>query len=104
VAVIGVSKFTILPNMRKQQNKVSGYRPQSADTPETIDRMMFEGYARMSADAKLRRVRDLNRTCKMLNLQGLRAEHPDATEEELHARWAATFLDEKIVSHLFDGQ
>ena len=80
---------------------MQGYQPQSADTTETVDRLMFEGYARMSADAKLRRVRDLNRTCKMLNLQGLRSEHPEASEEELQVLWAATFLDRQTVFDMF---
>ncbi len=80
---------------------MGNYRPQSADTTEAVDRLMFEAYGRMSADEKLRRVRDLNRTCKMLCLQGLRERYPDADETELSARWAATFLDEKIVSALF---
>ena len=77
------------------------YKSQSDDTTEAVDRLMFEAYARMSADEKLHCVRDLNRTCKILRLTGFRADHPDASEDELRARWAATFLDEKTVFNLF---
>lgn len=83
------------------EGTASAYRPQSADTTEAVDRLMFEAYARMSPDEKLRRVTDLNRACQTLSLQGFRAEHPDASEQEVQARWAATFLEEKVIYDMF---
>ena len=72
------------------------------DTPPEIERVLLEGYRRMSAAQKLARVLDMNRTVELMALARIRAEHPGATDRELMLRLASLRLDRETmirVSH-----
>ena len=63
--------------------------------------MMFDRYRKMSPDEKLRRVAELSITCRQLAVEGIRHRFPDADDDEITVRWAATFLDGKTLIGMF---
>ena len=71
------------------------------DTPPEVERVLIDGYRRMSAARKIARVRDLNWTLQQLALAELRARFPDAEERTLRLRLAARSLDRSTMIAAF---
>jgi hypothetical protein len=63
--------------------------PAMNDTHPTVERMMLEGYRRMTPAEKLARCGDLSSTVRQLAAARIRREHPDADDREIRIRVAA---------------
>ena len=63
------------------------------DTPLEVERILVDGYRRMTPARKVARVRDLNWTLQELALAQLRVLHPGDAEHVLRLRLAARSLD-----------
>ena len=59
------------------------YVPQSEDTTEAVDRMLFEHWRRLSVLEKAELLRDLCRSLHEHQIAGLAARHPTASSAEL---------------------
>ncbi len=62
------------------------YRSQSEDTPEEIDRLLFDRYRAMSGTERVTLACRLTAAMDAAALAGLAARHPDADEQELRLR------------------
>ena len=76
-------------------------KPMSDTAPE-VDRILVEGYRRMTPAEKLAQVCSLNRSLERLALAGLRARLGDRVPElELRLRLAALRLDRETMVRVF---
>lgn len=73
-----------------------------SDTHPAIERMLLEGYRRMSPAEKLRRVEALNEAVLQLAAARITREHPGIGERELRLRLAALWLDAETMRRAFD--
>jgi len=71
------------------------------DTPPEVERILIEGYRKMTAAQKVARVRDLNWTLIQLALADLRARHPDDDEHTLRLRLASRTYDRETMIAAF---
>ena len=71
------------------------------DTPLEVERVLLDGYRRMSTARKISRVRDLNWTLQTLAIAQLRALHPGDDERTLRLRLAARGFDRKTMIAAF---
>jgi len=75
----------------------------SLDTPPEIERILIEGYRRMSPAEKLQRVCDLNHMVETMAAARIRQQYgPDISERELELRLAALRLDRETMIEVFD--
>ncbi len=77
-----------------------GYVPQSPDTSEWADRLLFDHWRAMSIVEKAELVRDLCQAQHELSLAGLRARHPEASEEELELMAARLRLGDELFERM----
>ena len=63
------------------------------DTPLEVEKILVDGYRRMTAARKIARVRDLNWTLQQLALAELRVRHPDDSDTTLRLRLASRKFD-----------
>jgi hypothetical protein len=68
---------------------VSPYRSQSVDTPEEIDRMLFQRYRQMTPGESIERVWELNEWAWERARSGFRRQFPSASERDIELRLAA---------------
>jgi hypothetical protein len=80
---------------------VSDYRPQSEDTAEAVDRLVFDGLAAMQPADRLRLAASLCAAAEQLSIAGLRLRHPHASEEELRRRAGALRLGRESTLRAF---
>lgn len=74
-----------------------------SDTAAEVERLLVDGYRRMSAGEKLRRVAALNRALEQLARARLRAWYGDGlSERELRLRLGALRLDAEVMRDVFD--
>lgn len=72
------------------------------DTSPAAERVLIEGYRRMSPRQKLQRVAALNRTLEQLATARLRAQYgPDLSDRELKLRLAALRLPRDVMVQVF---
>lgn len=71
------------------------------DTHPEIEKMLIEGYRRMSAQEKMDRVSELNRTIQRLALSDIRERHPEADEREQMLRLASRWLEPELMLKAF---
>ena len=64
-----------------------------SDTDEATERVLLDGYRKMSPARKIARVSDLNTTLRNLAIEAERLHHPNAPERELRLRVAARVYD-----------
>ena len=78
-------------------------RPMSRDTPADVERILIEGYRRMTPSEKLQRVAELNRLAEAMATARIRRQYgPDISERELRLRLAALRLDRETMIEVFD--
>jgi hypothetical protein len=78
-------------------------RAGKSDTPRDVEQLLIEGYRRMTPHEKLDRVKQLNRSVRMLALAGIRqrfGHHLSEREERLHL--AALSIDRETMIEAFD--
>jgi len=75
-------------------------KTQSADTASEMERILIEGYRKMSAWEKLQRVREWNRFLETLALADIRRRHPQADEHECALRAAARRIEPDVMRRL----
>lgn len=71
------------------------------DTPIEVERILVDGYRRMSAARKVARVRDLDWTLQQLALADLRVRHPADDDRTLRLRLAARRFDRQTMIAAF---
>lgn len=74
------------------------------DTSPAAERVLIEGYRRMSAARKAGQVTSLTLAVQQLALARLRAESPDASDNELRARLAALWLPADLLQRVLVRQ
>ena len=73
-----------------------------SDTPAAVERLLIEGYRRMSVIEKLERVAAMNRALEQLARARLRARYGnDLSERELRLRLGALRLDPDVMTRVF---
>jgi len=73
-----------------------------SDTSPAIEKILIEGYRKMSPAQKLSRVADLNNTVRILCNARIRAQHPGISDRELQLREASLRLSRDIMIRVFD--
>ena len=77
-------------------------RAGQSDTPKEIERLLVQGYRRMTPGEKLERVNQLNRSLRTLALAGIRQRFgDDLSEAELQLRLAALSIDRQTMIDAF---
>jgi hypothetical protein len=76
-------------------------RPISPDTDPEVERILIEGYRRMTPSQKLQRVRELNQLVQRLALADIRRRYPDASPRECELRLASRWLDADLMRKVF---
>jgi hypothetical protein len=71
------------------------------DTHPAVERILIEGFRRMTASEKLERVRAMTLAAQELALVDIRRRHPDATEREQALRLASRRLDAASMRRIF---
>lgn len=71
------------------------------DTHPEAERVMIEGYRRMSGEQKLAQVDALSMTVRKLALLDIRRRHPNADEREQLLRLASRTLDAATMRRVF---
>ena len=78
-------------------------RPMALDTPPDIEEMQLEGYRRMSAEEKIQRVVELNRSVEAMAAARIKKQYgSDLPERELRLRLASLRLGREIMVKIFD--
>lgn len=80
---------------------MSAYRPQAEDTTEAVDRLVFDGFRRMSVSERLELAAAASRSLERLAIAGLRVRFPEATDEELRRRAGAIRLGPELTRRAF---
>jgi hypothetical protein len=81
--------------------RVANYRPQSEDTSEVIDRMVFAGLAKMRPEQRLDLAMGMFRAVEQLSIAGLRLQYPNASEEDLRRRAGARRLGRELTLRVY---
>jgi hypothetical protein len=76
-------------------------KTQSQDTPPEIEKIVIEGYRRMSAATKLAIMQDLIRSAYLLSLSDIMRRHPNASERELRLRLASRSIEPEVMRKVF---
>lgn len=76
-------------------------RTQSRDTHPEIERLLIEGYRRMSAAEKVRCVQQLNMSVWAMAASGVRSMHPNADEREVALRVASRTIPADLMVKAF---
>ena len=72
------------------------------DTPPPIQKILIDGYRKMSPRQKLKRVDELTKSVQELAMAGIRARHGDIPEEEMRLRLGALWLDRETMVRVFN--
>lgn len=78
-----------------------GYRTQAADTSVEAERILIERYRAMTPAEKVAIARALTQAANELALAGARLRYPDANDDELRLRVAATRLPRDVMVAAF---
>jgi hypothetical protein len=74
-----------------------------SDTPPVVERLLIEGYRRMTPAEKLGRVAALNRALEEVARARLRARYgPEVSEREMRLRLAALRLGTRVMTDVLD--
>lgn len=72
-----------------------------SDTAPEIEKLIIEGYRKMSAAKKLQIMQDLIRTAQLLALSDIKRRHPNASTRELQLRLASRWLEPELMRQAF---
>lgn len=72
------------------------------DAPPEVQRLVVEGWRRMTPAEKVAQVRRLTDTARRFALAGIRRRHPEASERELRLRLASYWLDRETMVRYLD--
>ena len=72
------------------------------DTPPPIQKILIDGYRKMSPRQKLKRVDELTKSVQELAMAGIRARYGDIPEEEMRLRLGALWLDRETMVRVFN--
>ncbi len=71
------------------------------DTSPEVEALLIEGYRRMSPAQRARRMIDLMRTVEILTMARIRAEHPNASDQEVKLRLGSRWLDAQTMRTVY---
>lgn len=74
---------------------------QITDTPPHIQKLLIEGYRRMSPQQKLKRVDELTKAVQQFALARIRNQYGDISEREQKLRLASLWLDRETMIKVF---
>lgn len=72
-----------------------------SDTHPAIQKMVIEGYRKMTPQQKMRRVSELNKSIQQLALARIRKQYGDISEREQQLRLASLWLDQELMQKVF---
>lgn len=72
------------------------------DTHPTIQKILIEGYRKMTPQEKLKRVSELTISIQQLALARIRKQYGDISEREQQLRLASLWLDREVMRKVFD--
>jgi len=73
-----------------------------SDTPPHIQKILIEGYRRMTPQEKLKRVDELTKAVQILALARIRDQYGAISEREQHLRLASLWLDRETMLRVFN--
>lgn len=71
------------------------------DTSPEIEKIIIEGYRKMSAAQKLKIMQDLIRSAQLLALSDIKRRYPDAVKRELQLRLASRWIEPELMRQAF---
>jgi hypothetical protein len=71
------------------------------DTHPEAEKILIEGYRRMSPQEKLRRVEEMNRALRRLAFADVRRRYPDASPREWALRVASRWIEPELMRRAF---
>lgn len=77
-------------------------KPLFEDTPLHIERVLLEGYRRMTPAQKMQGICELNRTLEQLAEADIRKRYPNATDREVQLRVASRRIPADLMRKAFD--
>ncbi|MCZ6676069.1 MAG: hypothetical protein O7E52_02340 [Candidatus Poribacteria bacterium] len=77
-------------------------KTQINDTPPEIQRILIEGYRRMTPQQKMRQVNELTKSVQQLALARIRKQHGEISEREQRLRLASLWLERETMIRVFD--
>ncbi|HWP93314.1 MAG TPA: hypothetical protein VNN20_14055 [Thermodesulfobacteriota bacterium] len=71
------------------------------DTPPEIQRILIEGYRRMTPRQKMKRVSELSKAVQQLALARIRSQYGEIPDREMRLRLASLWLDRNTMIRVF---
>ncbi|MGH9840927.1 MAG: hypothetical protein ACREEM_19305 [Blastocatellia bacterium] len=71
------------------------------DISPEVEKIIIEGYRKMSAAQKLRIMQDLIRSAQLLALSDIQRRHPNAGRRELQLRLASRWIEPELMRKAF---
>ena len=72
------------------------------DTHTVIEKIVIEGYRKMTSLEKMKRVSELNKAVQQLALARIRKQYGDIPEHEQKLRLASLWMDRNTMIRVFD--
>ncbi len=72
------------------------------NTPALIEKIVIEGYRKMTSWEKMKRVSELNKAVQQLSLSRIRKQYGDIPEQEQKLRLASLWMDRNTMIRVFD--
>ena len=72
------------------------------DTHPKIQKMMIDGYRKMSPQKKMQQVDEMTKTVQQMALARIRREYKNCSEEEQRLRLGALWLDRETMIKVFN--
>ncbi len=72
-----------------------------SDTRPEVEKLLLEGYRRMTPAEKLARVEDLRCLSRRLAEARIRSQHPQASDREVQLRLGTVTLGPELMIHVF---
>lgn len=87
--------------MRKKRRNTQ-MKKQIQDTHPKIEKMIIEGYRKMTPRQKLQKVSELNKSIQQIALARIRKQYGNISEKEQRLRLASLWLNREIMIKVFD--
>lgn len=76
-------------------------KPLISDTHPEVERILIEGYRRMTPEQRLQRVRELNVRLEIVALAEIKSRLPQASEQELKMHLASRRIPHYLMQKVF---